>query len=397
MVQVIGGYSKSLYAVLGAVGFVALIDTSMISPIIAAHARALNADAFWAGLIAGSYSIVAIPMIVFAGYFSDILGRRRAMVIGMFGDLLAMTLYAISPTPSILLTARFLHAVFDSFIVPSALALIGDLFSSGVGRPLSFFWIFVAVAIVLGSGSSAGLVSALGFQAVYAVVGALVAASLIATLRGLPAPPVSGDSARGGARVSGALARRVAVSVIGMLSMYLLIGGVVGTLPTILIDRFGLDERGAAAQIGLFMAISTAVSIPIFPISARLAGRRTPLVPLIIGLLASMTTALALEFGAGLTLTRTLSAIVFGLALGTIIFSSSYLVVTLPKEVRGLGSGLNQSASLLGVALGAPLTSLYVTMIGWAGVFILFGAIPPLVAAILVLGVWRVVVRELKE
>jgi MFS family permease len=397
MVQVIGGYSKSVYAVLGAVGFVALIDTSMISPVIASHARALNADAFWAGLIAGSYSIIAIPMIVLAGYFSDILGRRRAMVMGLAGDLLAMTLYAVSPAPSILLAARILHAVFDSFIVPSALALIGDLFSKSVGRPLSFFWIFVAVAIVLGSGSSAGLVSTLGFHAVYAVIGALVVASLIATLRGLPSPPTSKNRVRGGARIGGVHARRVAVSMIGMLSMYLLIGGVVGTLPTILIDRFGLDERGAAAQIGLFMAVSTAVSIPIFPISARLAERRTPLVPLIIGLLASMTTALALEFGAGVTLTRVISSIIFGLALGTVIFSSSYLVVTLPQEVRGLGSGLNQSASLLGVALGAPLTSLYVATIGWEGFFILYGVIPPLAAALIVLSVWRRVARELKE
>lgn len=397
MVQVISGYSKSLYAVLGTVGFVALIDTSMISPIIAAHARALNADPFWAGLIAGSYSIVAIPMIVLAGYLSDILGRRRAMVLGFSGDLLAMALYATSPTPGILLAARILHATSDSFIVPSALALIGDLFARDVGRPLSFFWIFVAISIVLGSGSSAGLVTTLGFPAVYAVIGALIAASLIATLMGLPAPPAHSYSTRARARISGAFARRVAVSVISMLSMYLLIGGVVGTLPTVLIDRFGLDERGAAAQIGLFMAISTAVSIPIFPVSARLAGRRTPLAPLTIGLLASMSTALALEFGAGLVLARIFSAIVFGLALGTIIFSSSYLVVTLPIESRGLGSGLNQSASLLGVALGAPLTSLYVAMIGWAGVFTLFGAIPPLVAAMLIWGVWRGAVRELKE
>ncbi|MEM0481325.1 MAG: MFS transporter [Nitrososphaerota archaeon] len=397
MVQVIGGYSKSVYAALGVVGFAALMDTSMISPVIAAHARAINADAFWAGLIAGSYSIVAIPMIVLAGYFSDIIGRRRAMTMGLVGDILAMTLYALSPAPSILLAARILHAVFDSFIVPSALALIGDLFSSSVGRPLSFFWIFVAIAIVLGSGSSAGLVSALGFRAVYVVIGVMVAASLIATLKGLPALPVARDRVSGEARIRGAHARRVAISMISILSMYLLIGGVVGTLPTILIDRFGLDERGAAAQIGLFMAVSTAVSIPIFPLSARLTGRGTPLAPLITGLLASMTTALALEFGAGLTLTRTLSSIVFGLALGTIIYSSSHLVVTLPKEVRGLGSGLNQSASLLGVALGAPLTSLYVATIGWTGVFILLGALPSLVTALLVAGIGRGIAWELKE
>ncbi|MEM2898468.1 MAG: MFS transporter [Nitrososphaerota archaeon] len=397
MVQVIGGYSKSLYTILGAIGFVALIDTSMISPIIASQARALNADAFLAGLIAGAYSLVAIPMIVLGGYLTDTFGRRRAMTVGLAGDLIAMTLYALSPSPQILLAARVLHAVFDSFIVPSALALIGDFFSKDVGRPLSLFWTFVTAAIIAGSGSASGLVSTLGFQTVYIVIGALVAVSLAATLAGLPTPPHSKPDRRGGTRIIRTYALRVSLSMLSILSMYLLIGGIVGTLPTMLIDRFGFDERLAAAQVGLFMALSTAVSIPIFPLSARLTKTRTPLLPLVMGQFASMATALVLEHGVGSLQLRLLASIIFGFALGAVIFSSSYLVVTLPQEARGLGSGLNQSASLLGVAIGAPLTSLYISTIGWTNVFTIFGALPPLATSLLIFIIRRRAAKWIKE
>lgn len=392
MALILGRNSKKAFSLLGVLGFVALIDTSMITPIVASHARALGADPFWSGLVAGTYSLVALPMIVLSGHLSDVYGRRRMITLGLAGDLVVMVLYALSPSPPVLLSARILHAVFDSFIIPSALALIGDVFSKSVGRPLAFFWIFVAVAIVLGSGAATGLVSILGFQTVYAVIGVIVAACLVFALSGLPMAEGRYSRARGKTRLIAGYVDRVMISMLSVLSLYFIVGGVVGTLPTILIDNFGFDERGAAAQIGIFMVLSTAFSIPVFPIAARIAERKAPHLTLLLGLSASAASALFIEFGAGITVLRILSALIFGISLASIIFSSSFLVVTLPAEVRGLGSGLNQFATLLGVALSAPLTSLYVTTLGERGVFLLFGAVPSIAVAAIV----SVAVRRLK-
>lgn len=386
-------YSKTLYPILGAIGFVALIDTSMISPIIASYAKSLGADAALAGLIAGIYSLISIPMIVLSGFVSDVIGRRRSILFGLVGDLMAMILYLFSPSAGVLLATRILHAVFDSFIVPPTLALIGDLFSRSVAGPLSLLWIFMAAALIVGSGSASGLVSAIGFQAVFIVVAALISACIAITVRGLPLSEGGAYRGRAEARLIRLYAPRVAISMTSTFSMYLLIGAIVGTLPTILIDRFGLDERGAAAQIGVFMVISTSVSIPLFPLSARLAERKTPLIPLLAGLIASSAASLMLEFGAGSLLNRLLASIIFGVSLSTILLASSYLVVTLPKEVRGLGSGLNQSASLLGVAIGAPLTALYFITLGMSSLFIIFGATPPLVTAALIPALWKMQTR----
>jgi len=392
-----GVLSKTIYAVIGVMGFVALIDTSMISPIIAAHARELNAGEVLAGLIAGAYSIVAIPMIIISGMLSDLVGRVRLVRLGLAGDLAVMSLYAFAPTPQLLLAARILHAASDSFIVPSALALIGDLFSHGLGAPLALFWVFVALAIVLGSGLATALVSTLGFQAVYGSIGMLTAACLALTLTGrLSVLSMGGGGSR---RLEGwgLISRyrlRVALSMLSVFSLYIVIGGMIGVLPTLLIDRYGFEARGAAAQIGLFMALSTAASIPLFPLAARLAREKTPLFPLALGLAATILTSLMIEFGAGSTVTRLAAALVFGVALSSIIFASSYIVVALPGGVRGFASGLNQSATLLGVAVGAPLSSLYVGLLGGWGVFMIFGTAPALVCLALSLAFRPGLARE---
>jgi hypothetical protein len=54
--------SAKAYAGIGAIGFVALIDTSMISPVIASYALSLGADELTASLIATLYSMIAIPI-----------------------------------------------------------------------------------------------------------------------------------------------------------------------------------------------------------------------------------------------------------------------------------------------------------------------------------------------
>jgi MFS family permease len=388
MLEEVRGNYKAIYGRIGVLGFVALVDTSMISPVIASHARFLGADSVTAGVVAGLYSAVALPMIALSGLLSDRLGRRRLLAAGLAGDLLAMLTYMFASSPLHLLLARVAHAVCDSFIVPPALALLGDSFRERVAGPLSVFWVFVATAIVLGSGSASALVASLGFVGIYIVVTALLAVSLL-MVRGLPSPkPASSTTAP----VTLLLRKnwaRLAASMLTMLGIYLLIGAVIGSLSSLLIDRYGFAESVAAAQVGIFMALSTAVSIPFFPLSARAASSRTPLIPITTGLAATIATALVMEYAAGQTAGRLAASAAFGVSLGSIIFTSSYLAVTLPTRVRGLGSGLSQVSSLLGVALGAPLSAAYIHTAGHQGLFIVFGAVPALAAL-----AFSVIVRE---
>ncbi len=351
--------SAKAYAGISSIGFVALIDTSMISPVIASHALSLGADAFTASVIAALYSMIAIPMSAVAGWVVDRVGRRGPLVAGLLVDAAVMIGYLSSSSPNQLLLFRAAHAVSDSFVVPSALAAIGDAFQQALGRTLAVFWTFVALAIVIGSGSATALVSRTGFVGVYSTVAALTAAVSVYVLAAKPLPLHERAVRDGSGSTSGLSGFTVPVMAasLSMLSLYLVIGGVVGTLPSLLVDVAGMEERSAAAQIGLFMALSTGLSIPSFFASARIAQRSSPFNSLIIGLLAVSVSSALLQLGVSRPEPRLAAALAFSVALGFVFHGSSHAVLQLPGGIRGKASGILNAFGLLGVAVGAPLTS----------------------------------------
>jgi len=354
--------SARAYAGIGGIGFVALIDTSMISPVIASYALSLGADELTASVIAALYSMIAIPMSAVAGLVVDKIGRRGPLVAGLVADAAVMIGYLSSPSPFQLLLSRAAHAVADSFVVPSALAAIGDAFQQALGKTLAFFWTFVALAIVIGSGSATAIVSRFGFSGVFGTVAVLIGAvavySLVAKPLTLHKGVVSKNSGKSNT-VSG-FAVTVAAASLSMMALYLVVGGVVGTLPSILVRVAGMEERFAAAQIGIFVALSTGLSIPSFFASARIADRYSPFSSLLIGLIAVSISSALLQLGVETSVLRLVAALVFSVALGFVFHGSSHAVLQLPREVRGKASGILNAFGLLGVAVGAPLTAIIV-------------------------------------
>jgi MFS family permease len=352
--------SARAYAGIGAIGFVALIDTSMISPVIASYALSLGADELTASVIAALYSMIAIPMSAVAGLVVDKIGRRGPLIAGLVADAVVMIGYLSSSSPFQLLLSRAAHAVADSFVVPSALAAIGDAFQQALGKTLAFFWTFVALAIVIGSGSATAIVSRFGFAGVFATVAVLIGAVAVYSLIAKPLTLHGGVVSEGNGKAPGTyvFAVTVAAASFSMLALYLVIGGVVGTLPSILVKVAGMEERFAAAQIGTFMALSTGLSIPSFFASARIADRYSPFSSLLIGLIAVSISSALLQLGVETSVLRLVAALVFSVALGFVFHGSSHAVLQLPREVRGKASGILNAFGLLGVAVGAPLTAI---------------------------------------
>ncbi|MEM1954295.1 MAG: MFS transporter [Nitrososphaerota archaeon] len=344
----------------GAIGFASLIDTSMISPIIASHALSLGADELLASVIAALYSMIAIPMSAIAGIVVDRIGRTRPLFLGLLVDAGLMMGYMYSPTPLHLLVFRALHAVSDSFVVPSALAAIGDAFRQSLGRTLAVFWTFVAVSIVMGSGSATALVLRYGFAGVYATVAAITAAVSLSALIAGPLTPQNAIDTEGRGRGQGisSFALPVATASLSMLALYLVIGGVIGALPSMLVKVGGMDERSAAAQIGVFMALSTGLSIPFFFASSWVSGKWRPNVALAFGLVAVSVSSALLQLGLHASWMRLTAAVVFSVALGFVFHASSHIATSLPRDVRGTASGILNASGLLGVAVGSPLSAL---------------------------------------
>lgn len=373
---------------LGTLGFVALIDTSMISPVIASQALLLGADRVLAATIAGSYSLVAIFTTALAGYLVDRLGRRRLLASGLLADLLLMLGYVFSTSPLQLLGVRVAHAVADSFVVPSALASIGDLFQKRLGRSLAIYWTFVAVAIIVGSGSASVLVLRFGHPGVYLTVAGAIACTIgLLKFGGYSFREGATHEKNSYAALLAAHAVPIAVSSSAMLSMYLVIGGVVGAAPALLVERAGLDERGAAALVAQFMALSTGASLPIFFVAERVASKVSPYLGAAIGLVAASVSTLLLEAGFSFRPYWYGSALAFGVALGFVFLTSSYIAVSLPSPIRGTASGVSQAMGLLGVVLGSLVTALLIGLHLPSGAFVVIG-LPSVASAALAASFW---------
>jgi len=161
--------------------------------------------------IVTAYSLAFGSLLLLGGRLSDLMGRRRAFIIGLIGFAVASALGGAADSFGMLVAARALQGVFAALLAPTALAMLTTTFTIPKERARAF-GVFGAIA---GAGGAVGLL--LGgflteqfdwrwnlyinvFIAVIAIVGAIV--FIPATKRTGPRPKLD---VPGTILVSGAL------------------------------------------------------------------------------------------------------------------------------------------------------------------------------------------------
>ncbi|MCJ2555339.1 MAG: MFS transporter [Candidatus Thermoplasmatota archaeon] len=339
-----------LVGLLGAIG---IIDTAILNPTIAAYAKSLGATEFFASFIAGLYAIIAIPASFAMGLSIDAIGRRRALVVGLGLTAVFVFGYALAATPAQLMVFRITHAISGSLVFPASIAMIVDAARRKVSRSLGLYWVVIASVIFIGSAVSGTLVPALGFQPLFVVVAAI---SLIGMVIALTVPETAARRVMPRASISGIASaiRWLSVAYLSMFSLYFAFGVIVGSL-ALVIALTGMSLEQAAGTVGLYIALATAVSIPAFPLVARLLERMGTVPTLAGGIGLAAVSQLLLVFSLGLA-SLILSAVLLGGGIA-LVFVTSTAVAALP-EARGASIGLHQTANIAGVAVGAPISGL---------------------------------------
>ncbi len=336
------------------IAFLALADTSFIAPILSSYARSIGASDFEAGLIVGIYSFVAIPATIAMGYLIDRIGRK--ILVPLFiGDAVSIYMYSLSQTPWQLVSARVLHALFDSGVFPASLSIFRDAISGRrVGRYIGLYWFFVSIAIVLGSSMSAAMVARFGFRLVFIFLSILMVFGLIASLlvREIYLAPKARKD------ISFAALRDylpvLIPSYIAAFALYISIGSVTGALSSNLIRYMGLDSRGAGVATGIYMAIASLVTMPVNILAGLAIDRRGPRFSLLIGLISLMISMSVLSIDIGTT-ARYISAILHGIAIAFILVAGSQIASEVPERARASSAAIFNTMLLLGVALGSPI------------------------------------------
>jgi Na+/melibiose symporter-like transporter len=149
------------------------------SPVLPAFAADLGALPEFIGVIVAASTVTGVFFKLPSGALSDVLGRKRMMVLGALFFALPPFLYPFVGNPWSLLTLRFVHGFATAIFSPVAAAYVASLAETGRGARLGWF----------SSGNDIGATAGpliggfvLFFSASYAVTYLLVGAIGVLTL-----------------------------------------------------------------------------------------------------------------------------------------------------------------------------------------------------------------------
>ncbi len=372
-------------------GFLARFGYQMArSPVLPRFAQDLGATPELIGVIVAASTVTGVVIKLPAGALSDVLGRKRMMLLGCVFFAAPPFLYPFVHSPGALLALRFLHGFATAIFSPVASAFVADLSQRGRAEKLGWF----AASGDLGStlGPLLGgllLFYTASYPTTYLVVGALGLLPLLIVLR-LPdeALRATGSTlhARSAQFWSGIAevlrSRSVLVASTLEAALYVGYGAFLGFFPT-----YGREIGLNDAEIALVMGAQLGTTMLAKPLSGRLSDRlgRKPMI--LGGLLLSAATLPLIPRFASLWFLFPVSAL-FGLGVAVVTPSTTALVADLVKAGR-MGSAMGVFGTIWdsGEAAGPILAGVLIASLSYPPAFGLIAAFMAAVALLFLLAV----------
>jgi len=385
--------------------FIAIVLASLLSrlgyqmartPVLPIFAADLGALPEVIGVIVAASTITGVFFKLPSGALSDVLGRKRMMVLGAFFFAAPPFLYPFVHDPWSLLALRFVHGFATAIFSPVASAYVASLAETGRGARLG--WFSSANDIGATGGPLIGgfvLYFTASFSLTYLLVGVLGVLTLLVVLL---LPDVDRP-----AREAKTLATRAAEFRQGVAEvfrtppifvaagieavMYLGYGAFLGFLP-IFAKTVGLND----AEIAIVLGAQLIVAMVAKPITGRVSDRVGRIPVIVIGLLFCAA-ALPLIFRSESLAAFILAAPLLGLGVGAVTPVTNALIADL-ASARRLGAAMGVFGTIwdIGEAAGPMIAGFLIGGLGYAATFDVLAAV---IAAVTV-GV-MVLVRDPKK
>jgi MFS transporter, DHA1 family, multidrug resistance protein len=357
------------------------------SPVLPRFAQDLGSSPEVIGLIVAASTITGIFIKLPAGALSDIVGRKRMMLLGSLFFAGPPFLYPFVTEPQDLLLLRFLHGLATAIFAPVAAAYVADLYQRGRGEKLGWF------ASANDAGATLGpmiggfiLFSTASYPATYLVVGGLGILPLVMVLS-LPAEekkavaPAAANPGRWQEFKRGILevvsSKAVIIASTLEAAMYVGYGAFLGFFP---IYAKGVGHNDA--QIGLIMGAQLTATMLGKPLGGWLSDRlgRKPIILLGLALCAFMLPIVVLAEGFAALL---LLSCIFGLGVAIVTPSTTALVADLAKAGR-MGSAMGVFGTIWdsGEAAGPILAGFLIASISYFKGFLVISGLMAFAAVI---------------
>jgi len=354
------------------------------SPVLPAFAADLGAAPEMIGVIVAASTITGVFFKLPSGALSDVLGKKRMMVLGALFFAVPPFLYAFVNDPWSLLALRFVHGFATAIFSPVASAYVASLAETGRGARLG--WFSSGNDIGATAGPLIGgfvLYFTASYPVTYLAVGAIGVLTLVVVLMlpdvDRPAREVrtfvsrAAELRQGLAEVLRTPPILVAAGIEAV--MYLGYGAFLGFLP-IYAKAAGLND----AEIAIVLGSQLAVAMLAKPLTGRLSDRAGRKPVIVIGLLLCAL-ALPLIFRSASLATFILTAPLLGLGVGAVTPVTNALIADL-ASARRLGAAMGVFGTIwdIGEAAGPMIAGYLIGSVGYASTFDVLAAVSVAVA-----------------
>jgi MFS family permease len=377
---------KIVFLTICVMGFLAILSSTMSkTPVLPYFTSYLGTPKFWEGFVYSASTIPGILISLPAGSLSDILGRRKVLLISAVVFASAPFLYLVVNVWWQLALVRFYHGFATGMFVPVAQALIAEAYPTGRGERISLFSSVTAIgrsiAPLLGGSilviTNPGLLPEhySDFQGLYLAVGF---AGISAFVTALPFLGGRKTTANAGKRTEVDLrnvvrgwkniARTRGVFIVSLVEagQYYAYGSVESYLVKYMTYVAGIDGFSQAV-IMFSLVIIVMLSKPLIGRLSDKTGRRTPIV---LGCIVSSVPLTAIPFFTQFSVLLIL-AMIYGLGFSLVTSATPALVSELvPIEVVGGAMGFISTLMDVGQTLGPIICGIILgTFLGYLGIF----------------------------
>jgi len=363
--------------------FIAVVLASLLSrlgyqmarsPVLPRFAEDLGATPELLGVIVAASTITGVIFKLPAGALSDVLGRKKMMVLGACFFALPPFLYPYVNDPWSLLSLRFVHGFATAIFSPVAAAYVASLAEHGRGARLGWY------ASANDIGASAGPMIGgfvLYFTASYPVTYSLVAVLGVVTLLvvlwlpDVDPPPAreqkslaarAADFRQGMAEVLSAPPILIAAGIEAV--MYFGYAAFLGFLP-IYGKAVGLND----AEIAIVLGVQLTVAMVAKPVAGMLSDRFGRVPVIVVGLLLCAA-ALPLVFRCESFAAFAVVAPILGLGVGAVTPVTNALIADLASDKRlGAAMGVFGTVFDFGEAAGPIVAGFLIGSLGYAATF----------------------------
>jgi MFS family permease len=386
----------SPFILLCIMGGLAIFSSTMAkNPALPLFIRSLGVPVSTLGFIAAASTVVGIVVSLPAGILSDLIGRRRVILMAAIVFATAPFLYLIITAPWQLVLVRIYHGLATAILGPVAMAAVADTFEKGRGERMAWYSSATMVGRFIAPFVGGILIFGNNFHWVYLADGVAGVMALLAAIRLPLATNTSGSAWQAFKRQRGSYGQEIAfvfrhpgiLATSGIeAAQYFAYGCLETFLPIYLNEKLGYS----AWEIGLLFTVQILTATFTKPVMGRLSDRygRVPLITagLVLGGIATATLILSSNYFVIAALIA-----VFGLGLATVTASTSCLVADLSRsQGRGGALGILSSIMDIGQSTGPMVAGALITAYSYRFTFGVVGAGLVVISLVYWLGMRRI-------